>query len=149
MDAAYISACFGLVGAVIGGLTSFTTSYLTQRTQLQDKHREAERAKREALFAEFITEASRLYGDALSHEKDDVTDLVQLYAIVARMRLLTSRAVVTSAERAMDAIIETYLAPNRTLHELRSLAQRGNMNFLADFSEACRAELGSRPAAAV
>jgi hypothetical protein len=98
-------------------------------------------AKREQLFSDFIAEASRLYGDALTHQKDDVGDLVQLYALVARMRLLSSREVVTAAEQAMDAIIGTYLAPNRTLHELRSIAQRGEMNFLFDFGEACRLEL--------
>ena len=32
-------------------------------------------------------EASRLYGDALSHQKDDVSDLVYLYALVAKIRL--------------------------------------------------------------
>ncbi len=41
----------------------------------------------------------------------------------------------------MDAIIAAYLAPNRTLHEMHSLAQQGGMNFLQPFGEACRLEL--------
>jgi hypothetical protein len=141
LEAGYVSAFFGLVGMTVGGLMTFATNWVTQRTQLSEKHREAEVAKREQLFSDFIAEASRLYGDALTHQKDDVGDLVQLYALVARMRLLSSREVVTAAEQAMDAIIGTYLAPNRTLHELRSIAQRGEMNFLFDFGEACRLEL--------
>lgn len=141
MDAAYISALFGLAGACIGGLTSFSTAWLTQSAQIRDRRREADTAKREQLFGDFITEASRLYADALSHEKDDVTDLVPLYAMVAKMRLLTSQAVVDAAEQAMTSIAETYLQPNRTLHELRTLAQQGGMNFLQDFGEACRAEM--------
>ena len=143
MDAAYISALFGLAGASIGGLTSFSTTWLTQQAQMRDKHRDAAQAKRIELFNDFVLEASRLYGDALSHEKDDVTDLVQLYALVAKMRLWASRPVVLAAERAMNAIIETYLQPNRTLHEIRTLAQSGEMNFLLDFGEACRADLGA------
>lgn len=141
LDAAYVSAFFGLAGVTIGGLTSFTTSWFTQRAQLRDRHLEAERQKREDLFSEFIAEASRLYGDALSHEKDDVTGLVALYALLARMRLLASRPVVSAAEQILDVIIETYLQPNRSLHELRTLAQQGGMNFLTEFGEACRAEL--------
>ena len=60
---------------------------------------------------------------------------------MARMRLLTSRPVVTAAEQVMDTIIDTYLQPNRTLHELHALAKQGGMNFLTDFAEACRIEL--------
>ena len=141
MDAAYVSALFGLAGVGIGGLTSFTTSWFIQEAQIRDRHIEAERLKREKLFNDFIVEASRLYADALSHEKDDVTDLVQLYALLAKMRLVTSRSVIGAAERIMDAIIDTYLQPNRTLRELRTLAQNGGMNFLTDFGEACRLEL--------
>src|ERR1700730_19045582 len=119
MDAAYISALFGLAGAIVGGLASFSTTWITQTAQLRERRREAERNRREQLFDSFITEATRLYGDALSHEKDDVVDLVLLYAIVGRMRLTASNAVVEAAERVLDVIVETYLAPNRTLHELR------------------------------
>jgi hypothetical protein len=127
----------------VGGLMSFSTNWVTQQAQIREKHREAERTKREELFNDFIVEASRLYVDALSHEKDDIADLVQLYALVARMRVLASLAVVTAAEQVMDTIIATYLAPNLSLHEIRSLAQDGKMNFLLEFGEACRAELAT------
>ncbi|WP_413992151.1 hypothetical protein ACMDCR_08715 [Labrys okinawensis] len=141
MDAAYISALFGLAGAIVGGLASFSTTWLTQSAQLRERRREVERNRREQLFDSFITEATRLYGDALSHEKDDVADLVLLYAIVGRMRLTTSRTVVEAAERVLDAIVDTYLSPNRTLHELRQLARDGGLNFLGEFGEICRADL--------
>jgi hypothetical protein len=130
-----------MAGAIIGGLTSFATTWLTQQAQIRERQRDAARALRQELFNAFITEATRLHADALSHEKDDVTDLVQLYALIARMRLLVSRPVVTAADEVLRAIVETYLAPNRSLHEIRVLAQEGKMDFLADFSEACRQEL--------
>jgi hypothetical protein len=143
MDAAYISAFFGLAGAIVGGLASFSTTWITQTAQLRERRREAERNRREQLFDSFITEATRLYGDALSHEKDDVVDLVLLYAIVGRMRLTASNAVVEAAEQVLDVIVETYLAPNRSLHELRHLAREGGMNFLMEFGETCRADLSA------
>ena len=141
MEAAYVSAFFGLAGATVGGLTSFLTTWLTQNAALRDKHREADTARRQELFDGFISEASRLFGDALSHEKDDVTDMVQLYALVGKIRLWASRPVVTAAEHAMQSIVQTYLEPNRSLHEIRTLALEGRMNFLQEFGEACRADL--------
>lgn len=96
---------------------------------LQRALRERERARRETLYTDFINEASRLYGDALSHEKDEVTDLVLLYALIARMRLMASTHVVAAAEQTMNAIISSYLAPNKNLHELQALAAEGGMNF--------------------
>lgn len=139
----YMSALVGLVGVAIGSFTSFATTWLTQSSQLKEKRREAEIAKREKLYSDFITEATRLYGDALSHQKDDVSDLVQLYALAAQMRLAVSDQVIVAAEAAMERIIETYLAPNRTLHEIRDLAGSGKMDFLLDFGKACREELGA------
>jgi hypothetical protein len=142
MEPAYSSAFFGLLGATIGGLTSVATAWMTQLAARRDINRQAEQSKREALYGDFIAEASRLYGDALSHEKDDVTSLVQLYAIVAKMRLFTSRKIVVAAEDVMRAITETYLAPDRrTLRELHAFAQGGGMDFLLAFGEACRKDL--------
>ena len=141
MDSAYLSAFLGLAGVAIGALTSLASSWLTQRAQHQQKRRESEIAKREALFGEFIAEASRLFGDALSHEKDEVTDFIKLYAMVGHMKLICSEPVIVAAEHAMDTIVDTYLGPNVTLHELHALARNGKLNFLSEFGEACRTEL--------
>ena len=62
LNPAYISAFAALAGATIGGLTSFATSWLTQRAQLLSAQREAEKAKLEALYTDFIAEAARLLG---------------------------------------------------------------------------------------
>jgi len=141
MNPAYISAFSALLGAAIGGLASFGSSWATQRTQLRYNYHEAIRAKREALYADFISEASSRYGDALGHQKDDLAELVKLYSLIGRMRLVSSRAVVVAAEQALDLIIETYLGPNRTLHEVLDDAKQSKMNFLVEFGEACRADL--------
>jgi hypothetical protein len=146
LNPAYISAFAALAGALIGGLTSFGTSWFTQQAQLRHAHREAERAKLEALYNDFITEAARLFGDSLTHQTEDITSMVRLYALVGRMRLVSARAVIDAAVRIEDKIIETYLGPNRSLHELREVAGKGKggMNFLTDFSEACREDLAAR-----
>ena len=145
MEPSLVTALAALSGALIGGLASLGSSWLTQSIQERGRAREHDRARREALFTDFINEASRVYGDALSHEKDDVLDMIQLYAIVGRIRLISCDRVVKAAENTMDAIIDTYLAPNKALHELRTMMTEGKMDFLAEFSEAARYELDVFP----
>lgn len=145
MDGTMVSASAAVAGATVGGLASFGGSWLTQWLQLRDQGLERDRARREALFAEFIDEAARLYGDALGRQNDEPGHLVRLYALAARMRLVASAPVIAAAERAMRAVIEAYLGPNRTLQELHALAGSEAKDFLAEFSEACRAELGAGP----
>ena len=132
MDPAYLSALSALAGATIGGLTSFATSWTTQWTQFRHAHREAEKAKLEALYNDFIAEAARLRGDALTHQTEEITGLVQLYALLGRMRLVSDRLVVVAAMRAVDIIIETYLGPNRTLHEM--MTHKDELDFLTEFA---------------
>lgn len=143
MDQGFVSAIFGLTGAAIGGVTSFASSWLVAWSQLRDKNRELERTRRERLFNEIIYEAARLYGDALTHQKDDLMDLVKLYALVAQARLVASPAVIAAAEGLMDTISDAYLAPNRTLHEMKACIKEGGLDFLRDFSQACRKDLAS------
>jgi hypothetical protein len=68
-----------------------------QRTQLRHAHREVEQAKLEALYSDFIAEASRLFGDAVTHQTENFTDLMQLAAMIGRMRLGSDRAVIDAA----------------------------------------------------
>jgi hypothetical protein len=144
LNPTYISAFAALAGAAIGGLTSFGTAWLTQRAQLRSAHRESERAKLEALYNDLITEAARLFGDSLAHQTDDITNMIRLYALIGRMRLVSARAVVDAAVRVEDKILAMYLGPNRILHELRDFARKGGMNFLNEFSEASREDLAVR-----
>ena len=141
MDAEYISAMTGMIGLAVGGFTSLSTVYLTQRAQLKERLLQRDYDKRDSLFAKYMLEASRLYGDALSHKSDNIVDIVQLYALLANIRLIASEQVVAAAESSMDLIIDAYLAPNRSLSELRITARAGEMNFLRDFADACRSEL--------
>ena len=66
---------------------------------------------------------------------------MRLYALVGRIRLVASREVVIEAEQAMNLVIQAYLAPNRSLHELKELVGQEGGQFLLAFGEACRGEL--------
>jgi len=151
MDPAYISALAALAGATIGGMTSFATSWLTQRTQLRHAHREAERAELKTLYQDFITNASRLFVEAMSTKSDDISDisgLVGLHEMLGRMRLVSDQPVIDAAMQAEEAIAETYLGPDRTIRELMDYARhQGQTNFMVKFSEACRKDLAARATA--
>ena len=145
MNPATISALAALAGAIIGGLTSFATSWFTQQAQIRNAGREARTAKLEALYNEYISLAAGLYADALTHQMEELSKMVPLYALGSRMRLISSRAVTDAAIRIDDTILQTYLAPNRSLDEARQLIREGEIKtLLVAFSEACREDLAGR-----
>ena len=95
----------------------------------------------EELYKNFIEEASRRYADAIVNDRSEVSKLVDLYALIARMKILSSDTVIEAAEKAGRLILDTYLSPNRTFVDLPDLINE--MDPLRDFSEACRRELQS------
>ena len=140
MDSASISAFAALGGALIGGLTSFATSWLTQQTQAREQQLTHKLTRQEDLYKEFIEEASRLYADSLVHDTPDVSQLIRLYVMISRMRVLASATIVENADKVARMIVNNYLAPNKTFPELRDMVNSGAMDPLRDFSEACREE---------
>jgi hypothetical protein len=66
-----------------------------------------------------------------------------LYTKIGRMRVLSSRKVVESAEKIGRKILDTYLEPNKTIPELREMVASNSIDILRDFEEACREEFDS------
>ena len=141
MDTAYISALAALAGTAIGGLTSFTTSWMTQHSQARTQRLASERERREVLFGRFLEEAAKLYADALQNKRDDMAAMIGIYALISRIRLTSSASVVEKAEIVARIIVDAYLAPNLTLEEVRMSWVEEHIDPLRDFSEACREEL--------
>jgi len=56
MDPAMLSATAALIGSIIGGVSTFSASWLTQHRQVRINLLLQEAAKREKLYAEFIAE---------------------------------------------------------------------------------------------
>jgi hypothetical protein len=139
MNPFYIPALASFSGSASGTLASIVTNWVTQRRKDRARKTLQATAKREELYKDFIAEASRLYADALVSDKSEISKLVDLYALIARMKILSSDAVIQAAEKAAQLIIETYLSPNRTFVDLPVLINE--MDPLRDFSEACRREL--------
>ena len=141
MDPAYLSAIAALAGSTIGGFTSLAASWVGQRIQFSAQYRATDRSHREELYKSFIEEASRLYADAFEHDHPEVSNLVNLYALVSQMRVLSSAEVVAAADRVGGRIVETYLEPNRSFHDVKAIMNDESMNPLWEFSAACRDDL--------
>ena len=140
MDPSYIPALAALGGAALGGFTSFATSWTTLRVQMKADGAASSKERRQKLYKEFISEASRIYGDALVHNELQFAGLIGLYSLISRMRILSSDNVIENAVTVARTISEIYQLPNKTLEELEEMIHNGRVDLLSGFSEACREE---------
>jgi hypothetical protein len=144
MDPGILPAVSGLIGSLVGGVPTFAASWLTQREQVRAQTLVQRAMQREALYAEFVIEASRRIADAWSHRPKNPEVIARLYSAVERMRLISSDTVVSAAEKVLRRIMDTYAAPDRTFNELRAYVKaEKDYDPLRDFSEVCRLELGA------
>jgi hypothetical protein len=138
---AYLPAVAALAGSAIGGLTSVASAWLTQHHQDRAKLLLQDKGRRQLLYKQFIEESSKLYADALAHNEAEISAMVSVYALLSRMRVLSSSAVVKKAETVLQMVVDTYFQPNTTFPEFRELLKTHQMDPLRAFSEECRAEL--------
>jgi len=140
MDAGYITALAALGGAALGGFTSFATSWTTQRVQMNAERAASSKSRRQKLYNAFIDGAAKMYGDALIHDKLELSGLIELHTIVSRMRVFSSAAVIENAISVVRVITETYSQPNKSPLEIEEMIENGTIDLLRGFSEACRQE---------
>ena len=145
MNAAYLSALSALAGSVIGGLISGVATWMSQRSQARAAELTREMSRRDDLNRDFIVAASKAYGESLMSNEPQLQDLVALYGMISRMRVVSSPRIVASAEKIMSTTIDTYFSPNLTFQEVREMMKSGNrLDPLKDFSEAARGAGGVR-----
>jgi hypothetical protein len=138
---AYLSAVAALVGTFVGGITSIATSWLGQQRQTAEQRRARKQDELQALYRQFILDASKLYVDALEHNTTELPKLVDIYATINRMRVLSPPKVVAEADKALRMIIDTYAQENKTFAGIRQSISQGFPDPLRAFSQACHDEL--------
>ena len=145
MEATLITAMAGVFGSLVGASASIATTWLTKRTELLRTTAERNLRERESLYNEFLTEASRVAVHALTHSFEGPDQIVALYGILSRIRLVASNAVVHEGEMCCVRILATYGKPSITTDELRGVLVVANdlaeLDPLKAFSNACREEL--------
>ena len=137
METSIITALAAAGGSIVGAAASLGTTWINQHKQTVRELTQASRREREALW-EFITEASRRRCrlPLLSLEK-----LVTMYAILGRIRLISSEGVLAEAEASCQRIVELYARPNISVEQIDGSFDPDNLDPLKTFSSACRAEL--------
>jgi hypothetical protein len=105
--------------------------------------------KREMLYGEFIAECGKLLMDSLAHALEKPETLLVAYALLNRIRLSASEAVLAEAEGVMRRLTDQYFSRNLSLEEMRELAGKGPASDpLKSFGDTCRVELKSMRRAA-
>jgi hypothetical protein len=140
MDTTIITAIAAACGSLTGAAVSIVTTWITQRTQTASAEREKKLRDREALYGEFMTEASRLTVDALSHSLEKPETYVKLYGILGRIRLVAADPVLAAAEACCQQIDDLYARPNMTVEQIRAAFERDRVDPIRDFSVVCRKE---------
>jgi hypothetical protein len=141
MDQNLITAMAGVLGSVSGASAAIATTWISQKSQTVRERAKSETRKRETLYGDFITEVSQRLANAFDHSLDSPETLVKLGAILGRIRLVSSDAVLTAAEECFNRIVDLYAKPNRTIDQLATTLHSGEFEVLKQFSDACRVEL--------
>ena len=141
MDTSMIAALAVASGSIVGAVVSGFIAWNTQRMQSVRELTQARLRERQTLYGEFITEASRLVVDAVSHSLETAEKLVIVYGILGRIRLVCSGKVLAEAEKCVRQIVDLYERPNLTVEQVRASLDSDDFDPLKAFSSACRAEL--------
>lgn len=141
MDAAYISTLSALAGTVIGAVSTFATSWMTQASQTRTARLNAERARRDELYGKFMEEISSLFAHAASEDEVDFSKLVGIYALRGRILLQSSEGVARQADEAIKLLVGLYRSPHRDAADI--LDHVDQLDPMKPFAEACRAELAA------
>ena len=141
MDTATVAATAAALGSLAGASASIVTTWLTQRMQITRTNLEWKLRERESLYSEFLLEASRLSVDATLHSLDRPDQLVTIYGLLSRVRLISSGEVLKEAEDCVHRIVELYRRPNMTTNQFHEALEANQLDPLKEFSAACRKEL--------
>jgi hypothetical protein len=143
MDSTVVTALAAALGSLVGASASIATTWITQRTQTIRANTEWKLREREAIYKEFITEASRLAVDGLGHSLERPDQLVALYGILSCIRLMSGAQVLAKAEECCRRIVELYRRPNLTADQIHAAFEANELDPLKEFSFACRTELSA------
>ena len=142
MDQALLSTISALAGTVVGGVTSFATSYFQQQTQSKAERLAKEVAGRQELYGKFLEETARLYSFAVREDVIDYAHLVDIFALRGRILLISSPEVTQQADSVIKALVDLYMTKNVTDAYVRDSLDRGpDKDPMVSFARACRGEL--------
>jgi len=106
MNPAILSALAALDGSSVGALAPALSNYVFRRSLAQRELLNRQIAQRETLYSDFIKESSQAFADAMTHSLESLDELVSLYSLLSRSRLVASKPVLHAAEAFVKEIVE-------------------------------------------
>ena len=148
MDGGLSNGLAAIMGALVGGLASLASTWVSERSRHKRDLLQREITRREAAYSDFINNASKLYVASATHNINDgdanleseLEGAVSLYGIASRIRLFASDRVIKEAEAVLDLILIQFGAENISVEELRE-KNLNERDPLKPFSVSCRREL--------
>ena len=148
MDGGISNGLAAIMGALVGGLASLASTWVSERTRHKRDLLQREITKRETTYSDFIQQASKLFVTAATHNLNDddaqleseLEGAVSLYGIASRIRLFASDRVIKEAEAVLDLILIQFGAENISVEQLRE-KKLNESDPLNAFSVSCRREL--------
>lgn len=129
------------MGSLTGAAAALATTWITQRNQTSRDRAKVEVRKREFLYSEFANEVARLSADALDHSLERHNTLANLFALLARIRFVSTEPVLQAAEVCVRHMVDLDNAPNITeAAQLFETICKTSPDILKAFSKACRVE---------
>ena len=126
-----------------GGSASVATAWITQKHAQQARRNSGRARQARGALRRIHQRMFERVMDSLERNLDKPETLLSIYALLNRIRLCASAAVLTQAEELVKFIMEQYFAPNVSLEEFHERVHSGEIDPLKAFSEACRQELMS------
>ena len=140
LQSSILTAFAAILGSAVGGLSTFTTAFFSQRAASRRDLVTKELAHREVLYADLMKEATNLLIDSFDRTLDKPTNLIALYSLASRIRLVSSAKVVLEADKVIETIIESYSSAPTTFQVVHDHHVKNNNNPLGAFAQACRDE---------
>ena len=148
MDGGISNGLAAIMGALVGGLASLASTWVSERTRHRQALLQREMTKRETTYSDFIQHASKLFVESATHNLNDgdanleseLAGAVSLYGIASRIRLFASEGVIKEAEAVLELILIQFGAENISVEQLRE-KKLNESDPLNAFSVSCRREL--------
>jgi hypothetical protein len=135
-----VTAAAAVTGTLVGGMTSFATSYFVQRRQGHAERILRDIERREDLYTRFSELAAQLLLDSLDHELEEPAKLVGIEVLTGRIRLASSEPVLEAAEAVIAHILASYRAPAVDPRQTVFAQPQAVVEPLVKFTKACRRE---------
>lgn len=140
MDPAIMTAAAAVCGSLVGGLTSFASSFHTQRDAERRKRISQEVDGRDDLYTQFNQLASELLVDSIDHSLDEQAKLVGIMTLTGRIRLTSTKSVLQAAEGLIAELLASYAKPGDEGRGAIKTIPDELVRPLVTFTEACRTE---------